>query len=114
MAKRNNEETNICVGFMCRLAQYHPDIARAIYHIANESSVRQRADIGIKAGQPDYHLPIARGGFGSLFIEMKKPGGKLSPAQVTRIGELTLYGNMVVVCYSVEEAVKACVGYLNH
>jgi len=111
--KRNYIETNICVALMNRLTQYHPDIARAISHCPNESSVRQRTDIGIKAGQPDYHLPIARGGYGSLFLEIKKPGGKLSAAQVTRIGELTLYGNMVVVCYSWEEAVNACVEYLS-
>ena len=110
--KRSYEEMNICRGFMNRLSQYHPEIARAIYHVANESSVRQRTDIGIKPGQPDYHLPISRNGYGSLYIEMKRPWGKLSPAQVARIGELTLYGNHVVICYSVEEAVRACVDYM--
>lgn len=31
---------------------------------------------GVKAGILDLHLPVARGGFHGLMIEMKRPGGK--------------------------------------
>lgn len=41
---------------------------------------RLRAE-GVKSGVSDICLPVARGGFHGLYIEMKKPGGKESANQ---------------------------------
>ena len=116
---RRQIETEHCVAFLNRLAQYHPELYAAIYHCPNESSVRQRTDNGIKPGQPDYCLPIPRGSYGALYLEFKKPtektkkGGGLSAAQVDRIAVLEQCGNKVVVVYSWQEGVAAVVDYLS-
>jgi hypothetical protein len=112
--KRNFVETNICIAFMNRLKQYHPEIESLIYHIPNESKTAQRTDIGIKAGMPDYFLPVSRGGFGCLFLEIKKPKGRVSENQVKKIDELIAAGNKVTICYSWKEAVDECVEYWNY
>ncbi len=111
---RNFVETNICIAFMNRLQQYHPEIAALIYHVPNENKTAQRTDIGIKAGMPDYCLPVPRGGFGALYIEMKKPKGVLSGDQVKKIDELIMAGNKVTICYSWKDAVDECVEYWNY
>lgn len=60
---------------------------------------------GVKAGVPDLHLPIPRGVYTSLFIEMKAPGGRVSAEQKKWHVDLTKYGRCrVVVCYSYGEA----------
>lgn len=59
---------------------------------------------GVKAGTPDTHLPVACGQYHSLYIEMKKPGGTVSPDQRDRFDRLTRNGNCVFVCYTWTEA----------
>jgi hypothetical protein len=59
---------------------------------------------GVKPGTPDTHFPVACGQYHSLYIEMKKPGGKVSPEQRDRIARLTANGNLVYVCYTWIEA----------
>ena len=115
--KRRQIETNHAVAFLNRLRQYNPDLAEAIYHVPNESKTYTRTDIGIKAGQPDYCLPIPMGIFGALYIELKRPelaGTKnhgLSKAQQTRLPMLAVW-NRVVVCYSWQEAIQAVHEYM--
>ena len=54
--------------------------------------------LGVKKGTPDLCLPIPRHGFGSLYIEMKKPkDGALSKDQMHRIRMLSEVGNAVAV-----------------
>jgi hypothetical protein len=67
---------------------------------------------GVKAGIPDIVVPIPRGGYGSLFIEMKRPGGRISPAQKAMMSKLAAVGNRCVVCYSHQEAIGALCSYL--
>jgi hypothetical protein len=63
-------------------------------------------DEGVKAGMPDLHLFGLR-----LYIEMKSPTGRLSPAQVARHKELREAGYRVEVCHSAEEAIKLVEGF---
>lgn len=67
---------------------------------------------GVLAGTPDTHLPVACGNYHSLYIEMKKFGGCLSPAQQLRFPELVEEGNAVYVCYTWKEAVECLRHYL--
>lgn len=77
---------------------------------------------GLKAGVPDLVLPVARGGYHALFIEMKtvnnrpKNGGK---GGVTQIQEwwhekLIEQKNKVAVCYGSDEAIATIEQYLKN
>ena len=78
---------------------------------------RMKAE-GQRAGFPDMTLPVARGGFHGLFIELKKPAedgkrkGALSPEQREWIEELRDEGYKVVVAYGWVEAIEAMLEYI--
>ena len=68
---------------------------------------------GMKAGVPDICLPVPRGGYGALYIEMKRvKGGKVSEAQKWWIDKLNAAGNLAVVCHGFDEAKDAILAYL--
>ena len=53
----------------------YPELA-LLHHIKNETKegaaqVAVDKVMGVKKGVPDLHLPVARGGYHSLYIEMK-------------------------------------------
>lgn len=68
---------------------------------------------GMESGFPDTHLPIARGGFNSLWIEFKAPGKKsgIRPDQAARIENLNNTGNLALVCDDANEACHILVCY---
>ncbi|WP_273430504.1 VRR-NUC domain-containing protein [Chitinibacter tainanensis] len=68
---------------------------------------------GVKAGVPDILLPIPRGVYHGLFIELKQPKGRVAPHQAEWIAELGLQGYRSVVCYGWEDAKDTIMGYLN-
>lgn len=69
---------------------------------------------GVLAGVPDVHIPIARKGFHSLYIEIKNgKKGVLSDRQKEVIDKLIAEGHKVVVCRSVDEFIKEVEEYLN-
>ena len=53
---------------------------------------------GVTAGVPDLFVPGRR-----AFIEVKKPGGRISPAQRDMMVKLRLLGYDCIVAYSVED-----------
>ena len=67
---------------------------------------------GVSRGIPDLHLPIARRGYHSLYLETKAPGGKLSKWQIEKKEMLETYGNSVIVCYSIGDLIDAVTEYL--
>ena len=69
---------------------------------------------GLTSGIPDLHIPIARGGYHSLYIEMKNgKAGRLSDTQKEMIPRLQCYGNKVVVCRSLNDFIREVETYLN-
>ena len=67
---------------------------------------------GLRAGVPDMCLPIAKGGFNALYIEMKvRSGGTVSKLQKMWHDVLRGHGNKVVVCCGFKEARKAVIEY---
>lgn len=40
---------------------------------------------GVKSGVLDLHLPVARGGFHGLMIELKRPGGKCKSPSIDQL-----------------------------
>ncbi len=100
-----------------------------LYHIPNGGLRHPRVAatlkaMGVRSGIPDLHLPVARpiyysgtnitkGYWHSLYIEMKRPTGKLNPEQKVIIPLLKQQGNYVAVCYDSESAIKTIQTYLD-
>ena len=69
-------------------------------------------DEGLKSGTPDICLPCARGGYHSLYVELKHGRNKTTDNQKKRIKMLNDQGNLAIVCYEFEGARDAIVEYL--
>jgi len=68
---------------------------------------------GVRRGVLDLWLPVPRGGFCGLVIELKAPKNYPSKEQRIWIDFLERMGWRVVVCRSVEECIQATCLYLN-
>lgn len=69
---------------------------------------------GLKKGVPDLCLPVARGHYNALYIEMKKNRNcRPSADQIEWQIGLNAEGNRAVVCYSADEAIQTIKDYLN-
>lgn len=77
---------------------------------------RTAADLkaeGVKSGVPDIMLPVARGGYHGLFVEMKRAtGGRISETQLECIAALNKNGYLAVVCKGFEQARDTILEYL--
>lgn len=67
---------------------------------------------GVKAGVPDICLPVARGDWHGLYIELKVGKNKLTEAQRRWKDDLIRYGYLALVCYGWEEARDVIEWYL--
>ena len=94
----------------------YPELA-ALFAVPNGSNKskavagRMRAE-GLKSGVPDICLPVARGKYGALFIEMKDGNKKPTENQVAWMEMLDRFGNCVAICQSASEAIKTLEWYL--
>ena len=89
-----------------------------MYHIPNggtrskSEAGRFRAE-GVKAGVPDICLPVARGGYHRMYVEMKRrKGGRVSPEQAAWIDALIHEGYVAIVCRGWEEAAGQIEAYM--
>ena len=94
-----------------------PELA-LLHHIKNETTggaaeVAADKAMGVKKGVPDLCLPVMRGGFHGLYIEMKTPSGRASDAQRWWMMELTKQGYRAVVCHGYDAAVAELCWYLS-
>lgn len=89
-----------------------------LYHIPNggKRGKREAAKLkrmGVKAGVPDLCLPVARGGFHGLYVEMKRhTGGVVSIDQKTWLTALHEAGHCVALCEGHEQAIAVLRDYL--
>lgn len=67
---------------------------------------------GVKAGVPDLHLPVARGEYHGLWLEMKVGRNRPTSAQVWWIEHLREQGYRVAVCYDWHQAWAVICDYL--
>lgn len=98
------------------IRQRFPEL-KLLHHIPNERKCtpaqgRRLKLQGVKSGVPDLHLPVARNGYHSLYIEMKAEKGRTSDNQNWWISELEGQNNKCAVCHSWEEAVAVLEKYL--
>lgn len=78
---------------------------------AKKTAGRMKAQ-GVLASMPDLHLPVARGPFIGLYVELKVPGKYGTVAQRDTAELLRAQGQCVVECQGVEEALATFLGYL--
>ena len=74
-------------------------------------AVRLKAE-GVLAGMPDLHLPVARNGYNSLYIEIKTQTGRQTKRQKEVQEALEMHGNLVLVCRTAENGIKEILNYL--
>ena len=97
------------------LRQY-PEL-ELLHHIPNggKRNVKEAARfkaMGVKSGVPDLCLPVPRGGYAGMYIEMKYGKNKPTNNQNNWITKLQQQGYCVTVCYSGKEAADIIEGYL--
>lgn len=91
---------------------------KLLYHIPNggkrdiSTAKRLKAE-GVKAGVPDVCLPVARGKYHGLYIELKAGKNKTTKNQEEWLNALSENGYMTKVCYGWEESSEAIKEYLN-
>lgn len=89
----------------------HPELA-LLFHIPNGGK-RGKAEaarfkaMGVKSGVPDLCLPVSRGGYHGLYIELKRRrGGQVSGDQREWIAALLNNGYCARVCRGSQEAIE--------
>jgi hypothetical protein len=102
---------------ICHLYSGQEPLFGRLYHIPNggyrspvEAGILK--SMGVRAGVPDLLLPVGCGTYNSLYIEMKRPGGKLSENQEDWIAFLRFEGHCVQICESVDAAWTVLCWYL--
>jgi hypothetical protein len=98
-------------------AKLHPEL-RLLYHVPNGGSrnIREAANLkraGVRAGVPDLHLPVARGEYHGLWLELKSPTGRTSDAQRDWHAALRDEGHRVEVCTDWIAARDILIAYLS-
>jgi hypothetical protein len=95
----------------------HPEL-HLLYAIPNGgqrhkvTAAKLKAE-GVKSGVPDLHLPVPRGTFAGLYIELKRrKGGVVSPEQREWLNNLEAHGYRTYVCKGWESARDAILEYL--
>lgn len=88
-----------------------------VYHIPNEGrrSARTGAMLkrqGLKSGVPDLCIPVARGRYHSLYIEMKAKGGRATANQTDWIHLLRSQGMCAYVCWGADSAIALIDEYM--
>lgn len=94
-----------------------PELA-LLHHIPNGGNRdaiegKHLKEQGVKPGVPDMCLPVARGPYHGLYIEMKNEAGRTSPEQDWWGKRLTAQGFVWEVCHGWNAAVQVLEWYLN-
>ena len=112
-----DEEQMALINWARMQEKRYPEL-RLLFHIPNGGS-RGKAEagrfraMGVKSGVPDLFLPVARGPWHGLFLELKRTkGGRVSREQAAWIRDLGAQGYCAVVSYGWEEARREIERYL--
>ena len=111
------EEQSALISWAAAMSARFPEL-RLLLHIPN-GGARHRAVAakltaqGVRRGVPDLFLPVRRGPYGGLWIEMKRSkGGVASPEQKQWLKDLNDQGFRTALCHGCESAVQEICGYL--
>ena len=106
-----HDEQVAVVEYLDAIGVIHYAIPNGCYRTKAEAA-RLKAE-GVKAGVPDLCVPVARGGYHSLYIEMKRSDGSPSDvgdAQAEWIQALRDEGMAAFACFGVDNAI-ACIDW---
>jgi len=67
---------------------------------------------GVKPGVPDLMIPMMRGRYGGMFLELKSKGGTLRDVQKWWLNTLAYEGYWCAVAFGVDEAIEAIKTYV--
>ena len=101
-------------------AQMFPVLREHLYHIPNGGNRNPREGarmkgMGVRAGVHDYHLPVPRGGFHGLWVELKATppnAAAVSVGQKEWEVKMRDLGHAVYICKGWETAMKVFRWYL--
>lgn len=116
MTRLDPSEDQINIAFVqwCHL---HHDGRELVYHVPNEAK-RSRAGHGIMigkglvVGQPDLCIPIGKGGWLSLHLELKRFGERPTVKQASRMEVLMAAGNYCTWADTLEHAISVTESYM--
>ena len=108
-------EYQIQTAFVNYLQLKHPDLLYTISpagFIMSAGMAMKMMRMGYRKGTPDLTIYEPRGQYHGLFLEFKKPGGKVSPEQITFLLTAREKGYAAFDTHSTEEAISLLEGYL--
>ena len=116
----SSEEENqrLVVSWSRLAANITPELS-LLFHIPNQRmckvalAVRLKA-LGVKAGVPDLFLPVPRGKYHGLFIEMKSAKGSMSPEQKVFCCQAIKQGYAYICCKSGKDGIQTLQNYLDN
>ena len=123
--KRNHVEEDIQAACVQWFRYQYPKLSMNLFAIPNAlaftgesrkaffGKIARLKNMGLVKGVPDLFLAVATDGFSGLFIEMKKPGEKLSKEQSVVCQNFLSHGYDVIVCDSVDQFMCGTKRYLS-
>jgi hypothetical protein len=114
----SKDEDKLQVAAMRYIRYQYPKLIA--FHVANEGisgpkgkayGTKMRAK-GVLAGCPDIHILEPMGVYSGLFIELKTPTGRVSPAQKIFLDNLNSKGYCAKVCRSLDEVIETVDHYM--
>lgn len=116
-ALRSEDTEQINVVTWCRWQQGAFPELKLLHHCPNGGSRNEREAVkfkqmGVLAGVADLHLPVPKGRYASLYIEMKFADGRLQDSQKTFLRDAAEVGNFCAVCYDADAAIKVIGEYI--
>ena len=100
------------------VVEYCDLLSIPIFHIPNEAkrspavAARLKAE-GLRPGIPDLCVPVAKGIFHSLYIEMKDEKGRLTDAQIEWLVRLRKEGMCAYCCKGAANAIELISRYMD-
>ena len=109
-------EQSVVFDWAARQSHKYPELS-LLYHIPNEgkrslgTGARLKA-MGLKPGVSDICLPVARGKYHGLYIELKAQGGAPTTAQTDFLIAVREQGYCSCICFGAESAIEIIREYL--
>lgn len=110
-------EEQMCIfRWAAYMAQEKPEL-KLLYHVPNGGkrdigTARKLKQEGVKAGVPDIVLPVARGGYHGLYIELKVGKNKPTALQREWLEKLEKEGYYTTWCVGSKQAIEVIQNYL--